>query len=132
MKNNVNWEKIEKQTWNPFFTATFILDGHEISVQKESISDNKQIYSVYIDRHIKGKWNKDNFPIITKVWCKKTTAIYKPKFKKELIKIYGKKRAEKEHDLNGKIETLIPTFTSSKRWISQFKKLEGLVQLGDE
>ena len=132
MKNNINWEKIENQTWSSFFTVHFMLDGHKITVQKGSLSDSKQAYTVYIDGQVKGAWNKDTFPIVTKVWCKKTSSIYKKKLKESIIKIMGKRRAYKEHDLDGKLEHYWAIFSTSKRWITQFKNLEGLVQIEDE
>ena len=129
MKNNINWERIENEVWSPFFAVHFMLDGHKIDVQKSYISDSKQIFVVYIDGSIKGSWNKENFPIISKVWCKRTKSLYSKKFKDGIIKTIGKRRAKKEFDLDGKIEHLWSNFSTSKRWISQFKKLEGLEQV---
>ena len=128
-KNNVNWKKIEEQLYHLFFTIHFKLDGHKITIKREKISDTKCAYVVYIDNYIKGEWNTENFPIIKKVWCKSSKNIYTRKQREKFIKIFGKRDASKKINLDEKIVSYKAFFLSSKRWINQFKKLEGLEQV---
>lgn len=132
MNETVNWEKIENQLWSPFFTVHFELNGHKISVQKQTTSVTKSVLTVYIDNKIRGDWTQETFPIVKKVWCETKRKCYKKKEQEQLIKIWGKREANKRYDFSKTYSTFLPSFQNEKRFLRQFKKIKGLKHLPSE
>ena len=97
-----------------------------------SLKENIILYGnfVYMDEIIQigAGWTDSKVfnPITKKVWCTKTTSIFKPKEKAKLIKIWGKREAYKRHDLDKKIVSYVPYFNTYATFERQYKKLENL------
>ncbi|PMM38427.1 hypothetical protein [Vibrio lentus] len=131
------WAEIEAEMAGGWVAIDFNYKGHEVSVQRVRESESKTCLQVYIDGAIKGEWvnfteGKDGISdkapeILADVWCLKTKAKYSTKHKKELEKIFGKRRVKKLYpDLHEILAFHVPNFSKSSVLCRQFKKLEGL------
>ncbi|HHF3237796.1 TPA: hypothetical protein ACPJ2N_004747 [Vibrio alginolyticus] len=131
------WEDIEAEMSGSWVSIAFSYKGHEVSVSRVRVSENKTCLQVYIDGFIKGEWvsfshGKDGISdkapaILADVWCKKTKAKYDAKFKAGVTKLYGKRRVYKKYpDLGDKMVFHVPDFSKASVLCRQFKKLDGL------
>ncbi len=124
------WEKIRRELSGVYGSVKFKVDETELLVKKGFIAENKLAIMVYIDEIIQigAGWTDSKVfnPITKKVWCTKTTSIFKPKEKAKLIKIWGKREAYKRYDLDKKIVSYTPYFGTYATFERQYKKLENL------
>ncbi|HCM0809471.1 hypothetical protein HJ153_01865 [Vibrio parahaemolyticus] len=132
------WQKLEEKMTHDYVYTKFKYKGYELSIQRVRTAENKTALAVYIDGVINQGWGwKDREvegrpTIVGDVWKTRTMARHKPKFIKDIEKIYGKRRAKKEFpDLHGRREWLEPTFPKASVLCRQFKKLEGLELVED-
>lgn len=131
------WEDVEAEMSGSWVNIVFSYKGHEVSVNRVSVSESKTCLQVYIDGFVKGEWvsfrnGKDGISdkapaILADVWCKKTKAKYDRKFKAGVTKIWGKRGVKKEYpDLDSKDVFYLPNFSKASVLCRQFKKLEGI------
>jgi len=125
------WQKLEEELdFGSFGEAKLKLDDDTINLQRKFISKNTVAIAVYINGTIKPGWgvvNMDMFdPKVKQLWRKRTKSLYGHKKKKELIKIFGIRRARKDFDIDKTTEwyePYFPTFGALKRL---YKKIENL------
>ncbi|MBL4799815.1 MAG: hypothetical protein JKY50_20645 [Oleispira sp.] len=117
----------------------FMLNGHEILIQKEGCGELKQVLAIYIDGKICSAYSsKDSdkyLSVSLDVWSKKSVWLYSPSKQKAIRKRLSKRLVKEIYpDLEKKGFYYIPYFTSIRTLIGQYKKLEGLelVKLGTE
>ncbi|WP_135381042.1 hypothetical protein [Vibrio tasmaniensis] len=129
------WAEIEAEMAGGWVAIAFNYKGHEVSVNRVRVSESKTCLEVYVDGVIKGEWMncwdeeklKNRPVIIEDIWCLKTKAKYSAKHKKDLEKIFGKRRVKKEYpDLHEIFAFHVPHFSKASVLCRQFKKLEGL------
>ena len=124
------WQQIEDGLKSTFASAEFKLGNDEIHVTRVRLSESKTALAVYINGKIKGSdtgITKDAPEINQQVWRKRTRAKYQPKFKAQVIKIWGKREAKKRYsDLEDKHVFFDPTFNTAASVVRQFKKIDGL------
>lgn len=127
------WDSLIFQfTHHSYFTAVLKYQNHDIEIRKRAVSPEKNSFIVFIDKEIKGAWydpksatfnplvklfwNHINHKILSTVEAEKAKKIHgKKEFEKRLAKYY-----ERRHD------HYVPEFTSLKKLINQFKKIEEL------
>lgn len=133
-------EKIKKRLSGCSFGVDLKIVGDDrtISIRKEFKSDEKLIYAVYFDGKIKGKWNEKTEPLVPKLWCKKSIAIWKPKQIKEIENdykriyrgsgrlVWKKKMLESFPELYDKKTYYSPYFTSLRTLIATLRRVEWL------
>lgn len=124
------WEKIKRELSGVYGSVKFKVDETELLVKKGFIAENKLAIMVYMDEIIQigAGWTDSKVfnPITKKVWCTKTSSVYKQKEKEKLIKIWGKREAYERHDLDKKIVSYVPYFNTYATFERQYKKLENL------
>lgn len=127
------WQKLEEQMTYDYVDIKLKYKGFELSVQRVRTAENKTALAVYINGSYKISWGlinreiDDRPTILIDVWKRRTMARHKPKFIKDIEKIYGKRRAKKEFpDLHDRVEYYEPVFSKASVLCRQFKKLEGL------
>ena len=132
MISKAQWQQVQQQLSGLYGQAVFQLDGHEITIQRGQLSENKLGLSVFIDgvmapRH--GFEPSDDYLAVTqKVWAKKFIWAYSPAKQKSMIKSLGKRRLrELCPNYDKKREYRVPIFSSARTLIGQYKKLDGLV-----
>jgi hypothetical protein len=133
------WIEIKEELSGLFPRISFILNGHEILIQKEGYREMKQVLSVYIDGTICSAYaskNSDKYlPVSIDVWCKKSVWRFSPSKQREIRKRLSKRLVKEIYpDLEKKGFYYIPYFTAVRTLIGQYKKLEGLelIKLGSE
>lgn len=132
--NKQQWQAIEQELTRHYCHVKWQLGEHVIEVMRERVSESEHHLVVYID----GKWNAGwgwtggakYWPLVEKVWCKRSKSVYPPAKQKDIIKTFGKRRAA---ELFPKLEKVMvwyqPNFKTAKPLISQLKKLPDLVWL---
>ena len=136
MNNTIDWNKIKEELIGDFAFVKFEIEGHEISVSKVGYQKGltrKGSLIVYIDGKIEGRWNKENMPIITKVWCATVKPMFTKKTKDEFVKKFGKRAVSEDKMLNATHTFTSWSFSSLNKFITQYKKLEkedGLTLMG--
>ncbi|WP_420555208.1 hypothetical protein [Neptuniibacter marinus] len=136
MISQEQWEKIEQELKGSFCSVKLSLDGKEIHLSKEIIAENKLGIIVYIDGVYNLAWgqvdSEKHNPLVTQVWKQRSRSVYPPKEQKELIKIFGKRKANKHYDFSKKIVWYEPLFEKFGPLKRQYKKLEALevLQIG--
>lgn len=126
------WVDIEGRLKGLFVRVKFTLSGHEIEVQKVLYKENQYALWVYIDGSWSGLWmsgDKDPVydPIVKQVWRRRTRSLYSPTKKKELVKIFGVRKAKKRFPrMDDVLEYWNPDFKTAASLVRQFKKIDGL------
>ena len=117
----------ELETYNH---VQFKCDGYEISlkIQRHKM---KLVVGIYVDGTVKGIWctEHEKHPE-AKYLAPYFINIYKPSFKQKIIKLYGKRRAYKEHpDLDAKHEHRLPYFANAIKAINHLIKVSESIEL---
>ena len=125
------WDQIEKELKGMFGTVTLGLEGKELQIRRSQVAEGRWELIVYIDGSFKPAWGWSSgeayWPFVEKIWRKRSKAHYSPKRQKEIIKIWGKRRAKKDFpNLEEKIHWYEPIFKTAKSLVSQYRKIEGL------
>ena len=124
------WQQIEEELKGIFGSASFKLDGHEISIERRSKTEGMTVLCVFIDGKIEYKFiQPDKHPseIHSKVWRTRKVSVYSPKEKQRIYKEFGKRKAKEYFpNLEKKGAYLDSTFNTALSLVRQFKKLEGL------
>ncbi|MGH1460974.1 MAG: hypothetical protein ACRBB6_02945 [Neptuniibacter sp.] len=93
-------------------------------------SESRLAIIVYIDGHYSPAWgfpeHKKRDPFVDKIWRKRTKSLYPPKKKAQIIKVWGKRKAYKEFELDKKYIRYEPVFNTAKSLIHQYKKIKDL------
>ncbi len=135
--SNEQWTEIEETLKHQYGRIEFTHGEREIVVARVPTNEGKSNIVVFIDGNMNFSWgrppiegmfdNADFKPEIIPYWRKRSKALYSAKDKKEVIGLWGKRRAYKKYpDLDNRYEWYDPMFTTAKSLVSQFKKLEGL------
>lgn len=108
-------------------------DSYEISlmIQRHKM---KLVMGIYVDGTVKGIWctEHEKHPE-AKYLAPYFINVYKPSFKQKIIKLYGKRRAYKEHpDLDAKHEHRLPYFSSATRALNHLIKVSESIELVTE
>ncbi|GAA4650820.1 hypothetical protein GCM10023116_31030 [Kistimonas scapharcae] len=124
-------ERLTGELTGLFSVVKLRLDGHEITINRVRIAENKTALGVYIDGEIKGEdigpLTDETRAICRKVWRHRQRSLYKPGSVAKLVKEVGKRRARKiAPDLDKKITLIDPTFNTAGSLVRQFSRLEGL------
>lgn len=128
------WQDIETEMTAMFVNIKFTYKGHELSVRRERAGESKTVLTVYIDGFIKGGWigikqdlTNDVPSIIPEVWCQRSKAIYTAKQIAQIEKIWGKRKAKKQHPrMHEKLVWYEPWFPKASVLCRRLKKLGGL------
>ena len=128
---NEQWQKIENQLSGSYGSVYLLLGEDKITLSKKMVKENQLAVVVYINDTIKptcGDPKGAEFkPLTEKIWRKRTLSVYSPKQQKEIVKVWGKRRAKKEFPrLEEKLtyfECYFPKFAPLQR---QYKKLKNL------
>ena len=125
------WQQIEEELKGMFCDVRFNVQGHELLVRRAQVAEGRWELVVYIDKSITPFWgmpsHKEYLPVVEKVWRKRSKAHYSPKRQKEIIKIWGKRRAKKEWpDLEEKYHWYDFIFKTASSVVRQYRRIEGL------
>lgn len=105
-------------------------DGYEISlrIQRHKM---KLVVGIYVNGTVKGIWSMEHekHPE-AKYLAPYFVSKYKPSFKAKTLKIYGKRRAYKEHPiLDDKHEYRLPYFANATKAINHLIKVSDSIEL---
>ena len=125
------WAKIQERLKSSFATMQFIVGEHTISVERRSVSESKTALAVFVDGKIEWKNAFDSDggrpDIITKVWRRRSKAIFPPAKKAKLLKNFGKRKAKEYFPkMDEVMESYDPFFNTAASLVRQFKKIEGI------
>lgn len=110
--------------------VAFMCDGYVISlrIQRHKM---KLVVGIYVDGTVKGSWcTAHSEHPEAKYLAPYFVSKYKPSFKAKILKIYGKRRAYKEHpDLDDKHEYRLPYFANATKAINHLIKVSDSIEL---
>ena len=120
----------ELETYNH---VQLICDGYEISlrIQRHKM---KLVVGIYVDGTVKAIWSTEHekHPE-AKYLAPHFINVYKPSQKQRIIKIWGKRRAYKEHpNLDAKHEYRLPYFANATKAINHLIKVSETIELVTE
>ena len=105
-------------------------DRYEISlrIQRHKM---KLVVGIFVNHTVKGCWcSESSEHPEAKYLAPYFVSKYKPTFKNKLLKIYGKRKAYREHpDLDDKYEYRLPYFSSATRAINHLIKVSESIEL---
>lgn len=125
------WDKVEEDCMM-FHTHVELTDGEtKLTIQKYGVAENRQNLVVFINGNLSllsGFPDREDYlPETELYWRKRSKAIFSEKQKNAWIKIYGKRRAYKKMDLDGRVcwyDPFFPTFKSLKAVLSKLPNLQ--------
>lgn len=125
------WQQIEEELKSMFCDVRINVQGHELLVRRAQVAEGRWELAVYIDGTIKPIWgwpgHEDYLPLVETVWRQRSKARYSPKKQKEIIKIWGKRRAKKEWpDLEEKVYWYDCIFKTASSLVRQYRKIKEL------
>lgn len=125
------WGTIKEALLPHHGAVKFSHNGNEILVNKRQVGENKLKLIVYINGVVNYGWgipdNKEYKPEYKPYLNSNKMQRYANKTKKEIIKIYGKRRALKEYpELNSHREYWFADFATFSTFKGVFNKLDGL------
>ncbi|TQF71769.1 hypothetical protein [Pseudoalteromonas luteoviolacea] len=137
---------ISKEQWDVIEDALSIIHGrielkygdHKISLHRIALNECRLVIVVYIDDAYHPAWgfssSKKYKPLVESIWRRRTKAYYTQKQQKELVKVWGGKRAAikdfpRLFDKAVWFEPHFPKFSTLK---SQFRKIESLELINTE
>ena len=110
------WKQIDDALYHFLQSVVLEIDGYRVVLCLERISQFKNAIAVYVDGSIKGEWvtefmdgRGEGFEIMRRFYPKSKRSVFSQKHKKEIIKIYGIRRARKEYDIDKVVE--VPGFS---------------------
>lgn len=110
--------------------VALLCDGYEISlrIQRHKM---KLVVGIFVNDTVKGCWcTESSEHPEAKYLAPYFVSKYKPTFKNKLLKIYGKRKAYREHpDLDDKYEYRLPYFSSATRAINHLIKVSESIEL---
>jgi hypothetical protein len=87
------------------------VDGYQITLELKKISQFNNAILVYVNGTYEGRWFREfldgdgeGAEIHRRFYPSRKVAVWNHKQKQKLIKIYGKRRAQAEHDLDATVE----------------------------
>lgn len=119
------WETIQAVFSGLYGAIELQIDGYKVQLQRRLISVNTLATRCYVNEHYKGKWSTENQD---GTWDEEARRFYQltskslnsTKNKKELIKIFGIRKARKDFGLDKKFYFRPPywnSFSSFKRHV---------------
>ncbi|WP_028302635.1 hypothetical protein [Oceanospirillum beijerinckii] len=133
--SNKQWAEVQRELEGLYAQAKFRYEGILVQVVRVAVSESTFALRVYLDGSTCAGWGHKNLagpnphykPVTEKLWRKRTRAMYPPKKKQELIKRFGKRKAESAlPGLNDVQVWYEAVFMSASSLVRQYKKLEGL------
>ncbi|EMI8339109.1 hypothetical protein [Proteus mirabilis] len=129
--NPTQWRIIEEKLKSDFVHIEFQYKDHKINVVRSSIKEGKTALLVYLNGKIKAEWcrSEDEYiePLVKLFWHQRHKSLYPPQIVKELEKMWGKRRVQREYkNLNEKITYYSPYFNKASVLVRQFKRIEGI------
>lgn len=120
---------ILEQLNSPFETVYLMCDGYEITLKIERYK-MKLVIGIYVNGSIKGDWliNPKDHPE-SKFLAIRYKSYYSPKNKAEIIKVFGKREANKRFDLDKKHEYKLPYFNTANAALTHLIKVSKSIEL---
>ena len=130
MKLNKEQKEFAIKELDTYNHVALLCDGFEISlrIQRHKM---KLVVGVFVNDTVKGCWCTENSEHPeAKYLAPYFVSKYKPAFKNKLLKLYGKRKAYREHpDLDDKYEYRLPYFSSATRAINHLIKVSESIEL---
>lgn len=109
--SDAEWQQID-QTLQHFMQSVVLeIDGYRVVLCLERVSQFSNAIKVFVDGAMKGEWFRDfidgkgdGVDIVRRFYPKRKRSIWNEKQKKQLVRIYGLRKARKEHGLDKTIE----------------------------
>ena len=104
--SKAEWQQVEDELKGFYGVVTFKYQSCDITVARCTTGEGKRDLMVYIDGTANFSWgypkgqymDGEHFrPIVQSIWRKRSRSYYPPKQQKEIIKVWGKRRAKKEY-----------------------------------
>ena len=123
------WQEIEEELQGFFGSVKLKLGDHTIQLQRGSLSEGRTAIAVFVNGKIPSEWMTSDIddldPLAKTLWRRRTRSLYSPKHRKEIIKIWGKRKVKKIHpDMDDFIVWYEPFFLKAKTLVNQFKKIK--------
>lgn len=106
----------------PYGQAELLADGFTIQLQVREVKALSYRVMVYVNGVFAGKWLLHDHPE-SKFFRKVERSAWSPAKKKELIKKFGKRLAEKEFGISKTFSVVLPDFASGKAALSHLLKV---------
>jgi len=134
--NKEQWQEVENELAGFLGQAVFMYQGQKIQVSRVCTGEGKMDLGVYIDGVMNFSWGRpkgrntegENFrPVVELIWRKRSRSYYSPRHQKEIVKVWGKRKAKKEFpDLESRYEWFDPVFLTTASLVRQYKRIKGL------
>jgi len=112
------------------FNAVYLMcDGYEITLKMERYK-MKLVISIYVNGSVKGAWavKPEEHPE-SKFLASHQKSYYSAKRKAEIIKIFGKCKANKRYNLEQKFEYKLPFFSTAQAALNHLIKVSDSIEL---
>jgi hypothetical protein len=91
-----DWKEVEDKWDNLYSVIRFKVDGYDLQLQPQ-IYKSRLVHVVYINDWIKGEWMNEKCEEGRRFYRIKESFLYDSKFRKDMLKICGKKRYKQEN-----------------------------------
>lgn len=125
------WAEIEEELKRLHGHVKLLLNGRQLSLEKRLVKENQLAVMVFIDGIIQpgAGWPDSKLfdEFVKLVWRERTSSVYKPKERAEIIKIFGKREAKKRFPkLDEKLSIWVADFTTAASLRRKLQKLKDL------
>ncbi len=122
-------EFILEQLNSQFKTVHLICDGYDIALKMERFK-MKLVIGIYVNGSVKGVWaTKPEDHPESKFLASHHKSYYSAKRKAEIIKVFGKREANKRYDLDKKFEYKLPYFNTARAALNHLIKVSDSIEL---
>jgi len=105
------WQRIDAALKHFMQSVELQIDGYQVVLCLERVSQFHNGITVHINGSFKGQWGVDfmnghgeGFEIIRRFYPTRKRSVWTSEQKKQLVRIYGKRCAQKEHGLDKTVE----------------------------
>lgn len=123
--------KIEKTLAFPYGSVNFRIDGFEVTAKVEPYKVRQWTVVVYVDGYWKSEYLKVGHEFQKRFYRLKKVSWFSPKRKADLIKVFGKREANKRFDFDKAGYYGLPNWNSVKAMLSHFEKNNESIVLVD-
>lgn len=121
-----------KQLNGIFNTVRLICDGYEITLKIERYK-MRLIVALYVKNKVMGAWiTKPEEHPESKFLATRYKSYFSAKEKAKIIKVWGKREANKRYELDKKIEYKLPYFNTAQAAINHLIKVSDSIELISE
>lgn len=123
---------IEKRLASPYGRVEFLIDGFKVTAIVEPYKVRRWTVVVYVDGFWKGTFLEVGCDMQKRFYRLVKVSLFKPKEKAELIKKFGKRKADEYFGLNKASHYAVPDWTNVKAMLRHFEANNESVQWIDE